>query len=129
MAGPDIAGRVSALLERAGTTFGNGKMTCVLRKIPNTQETPWDDEAVAVDVDVTGIMTTKVIRDGTGMVARTTRQLLIDPTGPVPAKGDTVSINVSSADLTDANRFSRIESVDVVEPAGVVLLYQAELAD
>ena len=40
-----------------------------------------------------------------------------------------MSINVSSADLTDANRFSRIESVDVVEPAGVVLLYQAELAD
>lgn len=129
MAGPDFQADISNLILELSDEFGTGKMPCVVRAANNDGDRPWSITSTPTDAETFGIETTKELRNGVGDVLRIARVILLDPIGVAPAKGDTMAINVEVGSVTAATKFERIESVNVTNPAGTVLLYEVMLAD
>jgi hypothetical protein len=125
MSGADIAAEVSAAMAEAGSAVGNGPLRSTLRKRIGP-DVPWTGTALAAtDAQIVVVQTRRNERDGQGMIVRTSRMLLIDPTGPVPAKGDQVAVGVLPAAVTDATVWLRLG--DIETPGGVPVLYKAML--
>lgn len=127
MTGASIAAEVSAALAEAGVATGAGKLVATLRKRSGS-DVPWTGvDLTLTDAETTVVQVRKRVVDGPAMVARYVDALLMDPTGPAPAKGDQVAVGVLPAEVTDATVWVRLGEVEIVAPGGVPVLYKASL--
>lgn len=131
MSGADIAAEVAAGLAEAGAETGSGgKLSAALRKIASGPDAGWlpgtDQYSYA---ETTVVQVQRRIRDGLAMTERTVRMLLLDPTGPVPAKGDWVAVGVLPAAVTSATTWARIGEVEIIAPGGEPVLFKAMLEE
>lgn len=127
MSGASIAAEVAAGLAEAGVATGSGRLVATLRK-PSGPTEPWSATPITeTDAETTVVQVQKKVRDGLAMTERTVKMLLLDPTGPEPAKGDQVAVGVAPADVTGATVWARIAEVETVAPGGVAVLYKAML--
>jgi hypothetical protein len=120
VSGQAIAAQVRAgLLQALGAT-GQVSYSSTLRKKSGASYTYSDITCVSVN---------KKSFDAVNMVQRTNRVLLVDPTGPVPKKGDHVGVGFASVNFEDVSQWARIGSVEEINPSGVVLLYRVKLEE
>jgi hypothetical protein len=130
MSGTQIAAQVAAGLAQAGQATGAGKLSATLRKIASGPDAGWrpgtDQYSYA---ETTVVQVQRKVRDGLAMTERTVRMLLIDPAGPVPAKGDWVAVGVLPAAVTNDTAWARIAEVETVAPGGVPVLFKAMLEE
>lgn len=120
MNGAAIAVQVHAGLVQAAQATGAGTYTALLRK---------KCDATFEYLDLTCVSVNKKSFDAMAMVQRTQRVLLVSPIGPVPVKGDHLAVGFKVGQHNDVKQWARIEHVDEVNPAGVVLLYRLRLAE
>lgn len=132
-----IAAEIKAGLAEAATATGAGELICVIRRNdPNaeTAEDPIEAEAITVlepvYFEITAVQTAKSVRDRGGeLTGVTMRMLLVDATGVVPLKSDTIAINLRSTDVTDGTVFEVIQNIKTTGPASAPLLHTITLKD
>lgn len=139
MSGARTAAKVLRGMQKAGIKVGSGPLVCTIKRSLHDEpadraqpETPWqtpaDPLALATFYPVTAIETLRGIRDATNSnieVAR--RTLLVDATGVVPVRTDTIAVGVAPDDIDDTTRFEEISSVSPIAPGGVALMYELEM--
>lgn len=132
-AGTDIAARIKAGLERAGTRTGSGPLISTLRKAAadpseTVRETPWDNAAASYTYhDLTSLDDRRQVRDKGGLIGETRRTLMVDATGAVPTKADQVAVGVASAAVDADTEWIEILEVRPISPGGTVLFYEMDL--
>lgn len=132
-AGTDIAARIKAGLERAGTRTGSGPLISTLRKAAadpseTVRETPWDNAAASYTYhDLTSLDDRRQVRDKGGLIGETRRTLMVDATGAVPTKADRVAVGVASAAIDADTEWIEILEVRPISPGGTVLFYEMDL--
>lgn len=124
-----IASEVAAGLAEAGTATGTGPLVSTLRKRVGDRDGPWSAPTATADAAVTVVQVSKKVRDGVAMTERRVKMLLINATGAVPAKGDTVAIGTAPAAVTGATVWARIAEVETLAPGGTALMYKATLEE
>jgi len=130
-AGTDIAAEIAAALAEAGAATGDGGVTCALEVITGLSVDPRVPDASSTTYQpLTGVLSTKQVRDQTGMLTGRTEEILtVNATGAVPAKGQRIAIGVLPGDADDASPWRRIMKVDTLAPGNVPLLYELTLED
>lgn len=119
MSGADIAAQVHAGLLQAASATGAGAsfISLLRRKVESTFEY----------FEVVCIQTKERKFDATSMVVRTNNKLLVSAQSEQPKKGDHVAVGRKRTELSEIKNWARIGQVDIIEPAGVPLLYRAML--
>lgn len=75
------------------------------------------------------VRTKKKSWDAAAMVERTANTLLVSPLSEKPLKGDHVAFGVAIADVGTVGKWSRINNVEELNPAGTGLLYRVYLEE
>lgn len=126
-----IAAEVDAALKSVADVGQAGGYPATLKIAPTGGPTnPWDPPSglpsYATVYVVEGV---REIRDAAGTtVLQTLRTLMVSAVGPVPSKGQQIAIGVAAAEVTQGTAWSEIAEVRPVSPAGVVVLYEVDLA-
>lgn len=92
---------------------------------------PWDPPSGSVTyAELVAVQDTREMRDANGtLIGQTVRTLMCNATGVVPSDDWTVAVGVAQADVTDDTVFEEILAVRPLAPAGVVVLYEIDLAN
>lgn len=118
MSGSQIADEVDAGILEAALATGAGSFSVVLRK---------KVDGVFSYYPISCVRTKKKSWDAMAMVQRSYDVLLVSPLSKTPAKGDHVAIGVALADAIAVDKWSRVQNVETINPAGVDLLHRLYL--
>lgn len=129
MSGASIAAEIAAGLAEAGAATGTGRLVSTLRKRATDRDGPWSAPDADAYSAVTVVQVSKKVRDNVAMTERRVKMLLIEATGAVPAKGDSVAIGITPAAITSATVWSRIGEVETLAPGGTALMFKAMLEE
>jgi len=117
-----------ATAERLIRNFG---APAVLRKAGASTGPAYDPESGTPTFhQITAVDLNQRVKDRSGaLIAETTRTLYIAAEGVAPARGDRVKLNATAAGMNDAGLTGYLEigEVRTLSPAGIVVMYEADL--